>query len=81
MSEPLYHCTVVFVVGYLCEELGFGLALGSNLIIYVLKQATNHWLLSQGSRDMEDIPRKQLVVNFISPSAVDMPPTQKVGPT
>ena len=51
-------CTkkIVFVVGDLCEELGFGLALGSNLIIYVLKQATNHWLPSQGSRDLGHSP-------------------------
>ena len=39
----------VFVVRDLCEELGFGFALGSNLITYVLKQATYHWLPSQGS--------------------------------
>ena len=44
------------VLGDTPEELGSGLHLGLNLIIYVLKQATNHWIPSQGSRDMENIP-------------------------
>ena len=54
------------MVGDTPEELGSGLHLGLNLIIYVLKQARYHWIPSQGSRDMENIPRQQLLVRFYS---------------
>ena len=52
------------MVGDTPEELGSGLHLGLNLIINVLKQARYHWIPSQGSRDMENIPRQQLLVRF-----------------
>ena len=54
------------VVGDTPEELGSGLHLSLNLIIYVLKQARYHWIPSQGSRDMENIPRQPLLVKFYS---------------
>ena len=54
------------MVGDTHEELGFGFNMGLNLIIYVLKQATNPWLPSQGSGEMGGYPTKQLGVRFLS---------------
>ena len=53
------------MVGDTHEELGFGFNIGLNLIIYVLKQATNRWLPSQGSGEMGGYPTKQLGVTFL----------------
>ena len=52
------------MVGDTHEELGFGFNMGLNLIIYVLTQAPNRWLPSQGSGEMGDCPTKQLGVSF-----------------
>ena len=54
----------VTTVGDTHEELGFGFNMGLNLIIYVLKQASNRWLPSQGSGEMGDNPTEHLWVSF-----------------
>ena len=54
----------ITAVGDTHEELGFGFNMGLNLIIYVLKQASNRWLPSQGSGEMGDNPTEHLWVSF-----------------
>ena len=61
------------MVGDTHEEFGFGFNIGLNLIIYVLKQATNCWLSSQGSGEMGNLPTQQMgsVFTFILTKITD----------